>query len=278
MYFNNKQLKGLTNIVDLFHVKFILENAGVDALTTVERKMLQTSGINLAEYKNKRTPVEESYLFGRAQSSVRNNKTFNRLDLKQFRQFMAENPELFKLTAADRDAVKLAKQAFANDIRRLAGDIKADYQQKLIEVSKVVTPTTSKKKILSTIAGALATNTKKYSSRFELISSYRCHETFQDGIAHEIFDRLGPNAKVYFSVHKDACLVCKKLFLKKNGEPKIFLLSTLIKNGSNIGRPNNKKLPSIGPVHPRCRCKLNMIPKGKVKFSTKQNMYIRVFS
>lgn len=277
MHFTTAQIQRSTNIVDLFHSRFILEQAGVEALTPAERKALQASGVNLAEYKTKRTPVEEAYWFGHAESSVRNKRGFNRMDLKQFRQFMDENSALFKPTKEDRAALKLAKQAFANDIRRLAGDVKSDLHHTLLEVEKTIEPKTSKKRVLSTIAAKLAENTNKYSGRMELISSYRMHGTFQDGITQEIMQRLGPNAKVYFSVHPDACPVCKKLYLKKTGEPKVFLLHTVVANGSNIGKTNAEKKPSIQPVHPRCRCKLNMLPKGKVKWSMKQNHYIRVF-
>jgi hypothetical protein len=192
---------------------------------------------------------------------------------------MDENPALFKPTREDLANIKLAKQQAAADIRNLANTIKHDLQQQLTEISKTTTTKTPKKQILKTISTTLAENTKKYAGRFELISSYRMHEAFQTGITAELLERIGPNCKVYFSVHHDACTNCIKLFLKngRGSQPRIFLLSTLIKNGSNIGRKSNKLLPTISPIHPRCRCKLNMVPKGKVKWSQRQNHYIRIF-
>lgn len=275
MYFTTKQISGLSNTVDLFHSKYILENIGLSVLTRAERTALEVSGVDLASYKGKRTPVDESYWFGKAQSSARNKCDLNRLDLKQFRQFMAENPALFKPTRDDLKNIKLAKQQAAADIRNLANTIKHDLQQTLTEISK--TPDLSKKAVLKTISTTLGENTKKYSGRFELISSYRLHATFQDGIAAELLQRLGPNAKVFFRVHPDACPICKRLYLKANGEPKVFLLSTILKNGSNIGKKPKQMLPSRYPVHPNCRCRLSMLPRGKVKFSVKQNSYIRQF-
>jgi hypothetical protein len=279
MYFSNKQVSPLLTTVDLFHSQYILENVGLSALSRAERVLLQNNGVDLASYKGKRTPVEEAYFFGKSESSARNKKDLNRLDLKQFRQFMAENPELFKPTRDDLQNIKLAKQQTAADIRNLANTIKHDLQQTLVEVSKTTDAKTPKKAIINTITGHLAESTKKASSRFQLISSYRMHATFQDGIAAEILHRLGPNAKVYFSVHPQACDKCVKLYLKhgRGSQSKIFLLGTILKNGSNIGRKPNQLLPSRYPVHPNCRCKMNLLPKGKVNWSTRQNHYVRVF-
>lgn len=277
MRITNKNISGLQSTVDLYHSRFILEQAGPEALSPSEKKILQASGVDLTKYKGKRTPVEEAFLFGRAESSARNNKLFNRLDLKAFRKLLDENQELTKLTREDKAAIKLAKQSFANDIRRLAGDIKSDLHQTLLDVNKTM-PKTSKKQVLGKIAGILGGNTKRYSGRIELISSYRMHETFQEGITQDILKRLGPNAKCYFSVHTDACPICKKLYLKPDGQPRIFLLRTIINNGSNIGKTNKEKRPSVGPIHPRCRCKMNMLPKGKIKFSQRQGHYIRTFN
>src|SRR5579872_6550423 len=232
--FNIQQIQRSTSqTVDLFHARYILEYVGVEVLTPTEKKLLQADKVDLSKYKGRRTQIEESYLFGRSESSVRNKKDFNRLDLKQFRAFMDENPDLFKLTREDRAAIKLAKQAFANDVRRLAGDIKHDVQQNVIEASKIKG---TKRQVLSTISTKLAENTKRYSGRIELITGYRAHEIFQEGIAQEILQRLGENAKVYFSVHVDGCIHCKRVYLKPNGEPRIFYLKTLIRNGNNIGR------------------------------------------
>jgi hypothetical protein len=277
MLLTTKNIHGLQEIVGRFHAQFILEQAGPEVLTPAERKLLQTNGVDLAKYKGKRTPVEEAFIFGKHESSARNKKDFNRLDLKAFRKLLDENPELSKLTREDKAALKLAKQSFANDVRRLAGDIKSDLHHTLLEVSKTVEPKTSKKRVLNTIAAALAENTKRYSGRMELISGYRLHETFQSGISNEILQRLGPNAKVYFSLHPEACPYCRKTYLKKNGLPKIFLLSALIKNGSNIGRKAKEYLPSISPLHPKCRCRLVMLPRGEYKWSERQRHYIRLF-
>ncbi len=58
------------------------------------------------------------------------------------------------------------------------------------------------------------------------------------------------DTKVFRRPRPDACPKCKKLFLDKNGIPKIFKLGELIANGSNVGR--KEWLPVVDSVHPNC--------------------------
>ena len=45
-------------------------------------------------------------------------------------------------------------------------------------------------------------------------------------------------------------------------KPRIFLLSELEANGTNVGRKRRDWLPTVGAVHPWCREILLDIPKG----------------
>lgn len=42
--------------------------------------------------------------------------------------------------------------------------------------------------------------------------------------------------------------------------PKVFKLSELISNGTNIGRKVNEWKPTVGSTHPWCRCLLRYLP------------------
>lgn len=282
MIFNNQQISSLQKSVEFHHTLFILQNIGTDILTSADRKLLRQNDIDLSTFKNKIDSVTYSYMFGKLESSVRDRSTLKKLNLEQYKEFITSNPDKFKLTKEDKQNIHTAKMQFYNDIKRLSGDIKSDLQQSLIEINNTFKQKTKSatKQILRTFGKTLAENTKRYSARFEVISGYNMHSSYQQGIAGELLARLGPNAKVYFTTHPDCCPYCAKTYLRngRGSQPRIFYLKTVIANGSNIGRKAKQYRASLQPLHPRCRCKMNMLPRGKIKWSPRQNRYIRDFS
>lgn len=104
------------------------------------------------------------------------------------------------------------------------------------------------------------------------------------GRAMVYLKKYGPDVKVIKVPFPDACDVCNLLYLDESGKPRVFTLSELMANGSNgdewldpeIGEYRNKRasrirydkksgkfdggdgglMPTIGPIHPWCRCVL----------------------
>lgn len=59
------------------------------------------------------------------------------------------------------------------------------------------------------------------------------------------------------------CKHCKRLHLGPDGQPRIFKLSTLMKNGAtNFGRKAADWKAVTGSVHPHCQCQMVRIPVG----------------
>jgi hypothetical protein len=89
-------------------------------------------------------------------------------------------------------------------------------------------------------------------------------------LAHRSPDR---DPRVFKRSHPDACPFCKLLYLKPDGvTPRVFKLSELLANGSNVGRRAGRPMLSgrsrtqwkavVGAVHPFCRCSLQVLPTG----------------
>jgi hypothetical protein len=55
------------------------------------------------------------------------------------------------------------------------------------------------------------------------------------------------------------CKSCRNAYLNKDGSPKIFRLSELEANGSNIGLKPNEWKPTLGQLHLNCRCILQYV-------------------
>lgn len=82
-----------------------------------------------------------------------------------------------------------------------------------------------------------------------------------EGAAIEALEVFGPQAKVARVPDVTACPDCRRLFLD-GGTPKVFLVSTLVDNGTNAGRKAKDWKPTLWPVHPNCRCSVQVVPPG----------------
>lgn len=71
----------------------------------------------------------------------------------------------------------------------------------------------------------------------------------------------GANTEVYIKPAPDACSKCKQLYLERDGiTPRVFSLAELLSNGNNNGKKQADWTASIPPLHPNCRCTLNVKP------------------
>ena len=82
-----------------------------------------------------------------------------------------------------------------------------------------------------------------------------------EGAAIEALNVFGEGAQVARVPDVTACPDCRRLFLA-DGVPIVFLVSTLIDNGTNAGKKAVDWEPTIWPVHPNCRCGVQVVPPG----------------
>ena len=97
------------------------------------------------------------------------------------------------------------------------------------------------------------------------------HSAYDEGRAMSIMREYGNDALVYKLPKEEACESCVELFMIGD-VPRIFKLSQLMANGSNIGVPKKEWKATVGPVHPHCRCGLNRVPQG-YKWNPKTKMF-----
>ncbi|WCS68008.1 hypothetical protein Goe26_00960 [Bacillus phage vB_BsuM-Goe26] len=61
----------------------------------------------------------------------------------------------------------------------------------------------------------------------------------------------------------DACSHCKRLYLEPDMiTPKLFRLSELVNNGTNVGKKVAEWKPITGTTHPNCSCPIAVMPDG----------------
>ena len=94
---------------------------------------------------------------------------------------------------------------------------------------------------------------------FERIADTELQTVHNEGKVNQALELDGEAALVARVTESGACEACRKIFIDPlTGAPRIWKLTTLISNGTNVGRARRDWLPTVYPVHPRCRC--DMIP------------------
>lgn len=101
-------------------------------------------------------------------------------------------------------------------------------------------------------------------------------------LAHRDPDR---DPRVFKRPRPDACAFCRLLYLKPDGvTPRVFKLSTLLGNGTNVGRRAGRPTRSgrsrtelravVGAVHPFCGCELFALADGMGFDASGQMVYV----
>lgn len=197
--------------------------------------------------------------------SESNKATFE--DIKHY----FEHGHHIPLTASERSAIDSIKRQYLGDIRANNGRVFKDINSVIdkhdknnrVAYEKVIRDEVEKsvlmKKTSEAIARDLAKKTGDWSRNFKRIVDYISHQAFDEGRAAMIQERYGDDALVYKDVYEGACRYCIRAYLTAGigSEPKIFKLSTLKSNGTNIGRKPDEYKPVIGNHHPSCRCTLS---------------------
>jgi len=207
---------------------------------------------------------------------------------------LVETADYVPLTAIQEESLLFAQQHVYNDLKAQGNQVAKDltrefettstiYKDHLEKVTKEeLDKWLDEGDLFSSLDERIEERMKNWKYRFEMISEYAIQSLFQRGVADHLQELYGVDVKVYFIVHPDACVNCKNIFLEKGGKPRIFKLSTILANGSNIGRKVKEWLATIDPIHPHCRCTMMKLPYRAIwnpainRYETsKKSSYIR---
>lgn len=160
------------------------------------------------------------------------------------------------LTETEARAWLAAKQRAADLLTNASTELKADVRAL---VAEAIEKQWSWQELEQVLSARFAESKRKWAT----VARTELQMAFNEGVAAHAEDAYGDSARIAFLPEPDACDTCKSLFLDKNGKPKVFLVSQLRENGSNVGRKKADKVPTIGPPHPNCRCRPVSLPPGK---------------
>lgn len=121
------------------------------------------------------------------------------------------------------------------------------------------------------VAHSLIDSFKSSERNWHRVATNELHAARQKGMVMSIVQKEdiyrnseGVGGDVAVQPNPSACDDCKKMYLGKDGNPKIFKLKELLANeGSNYKRPwRENARPVIPPLHPNCYCVLRYIFPG----------------
>ena len=273
MIFTPHQIEELMKVIDKYHILFTAQHVGFDILQPNDKALLRAHGIDVDQLKNN-SQVEHAFKFGLLSYSL-SQPAAKKLDYSGFKQFL-DSGKFIPLNTREKDALEALKTHSYSDITGLGNKIKGALNQVHIEADqkqrakyeKIIQDTAEETLInrgsVRDMVSSLGHQTEDWSRDFGRISDFVLHSAFDQGRAAGIEREKGKDALVYKDVYAGACKHCIQQFLTAGlgSQPKIFKLSQLQANGTNVGKKVNNWLPVIGPLHPWCRCTLADVPEG----------------
>lgn len=265
------QIQELTKIIEKKHLVFISHTLGSNILSKDDINLLKGYGVDVAKLSKYGT-VDEAFRFGILADALGSKKA-KKMSYNQFKKHLSSG-EFIPLTKAEQIALDHVKIRMYGDVKGLGNRISSDFKNIAIESSKkkrkhyenilreTITEGVEKRKTVREIASDLGHKTKDWARDFDRIADYVLHEAFDTGKAISIQKQYGDEAYVHKQVYPGACEHCVRLYLTAGigSKPKIFKVSTLIGNGTNIGLKQADWKPVLGSTHPWCRCETFYLP------------------
>lgn len=277
MLFTKDEIQALTNIVDVHIVTLIAQMMGRECLTVEDLELLKIAGIKIDQLLINLPPYKQAWLFGRL-TALLSDKQAKTITSNDFQKYLKEG-QFGHITHIEKEEYSIAQKATYEHIKGLGSkmtnalvqDISQQEMDRILlvrkeregvlkeEIAEGILNRDSIKKITSNVGNRMGTWNKDWSRIVET----ECQGINQLGRAQVIADQHGIETRVFKQVFPGACKHCIALYLTGGigSQPKIFTLSQLIQNGSNVGRKQKDWKAVIGYVHPYCRCELKHIPK-----------------
>lgn len=261
-----ENMQKIFEIIQKNNLTFVCNYLGTDFLYPQDIELLKKYDIDPHKLYN---PISDkltsSFHLGMLSEALGLKEAMN-WSMEELEEYLKTNP----LTLSHRQKFVLngVKSQSFGDIKGLGGRIFHD-------VNSILTSNTRKNQerfiqneieqgvldgeTVRGIANEISSKTGDWSRNFDRIVEYVSNTAYQEGKAEWLQSVHSDDVWVWKRVYESACKHCIALYLTKGfgSEPRLFKLSVLRANGTNIGRPVEKWRAVVGSTHPHCRCSLN---------------------
>lgn len=274
--FTQKQIQSLLDIIETYHLDFIGRELGSSSLSSYELEVLKNYGIDIEKYPEL-SKLDHTYVLGLLSQSL-DVAQFEKLTYKDLKRFI-QSDQFVPLSQYEKDVLDMIRTQSYSDIkglgRRIANEVETglieEQKKRRLEYEKIIRDEAKRavyyKESVRQLASRIGNRTDDWAKDLVRISSYIIHDAYEHGKAAGIIRsyKEGEETLVYKQVLPGACKHCISNYLEGDeigSKPKIFTLGDLMSNGSNIGRKVAEYKPTLGPLHPHCRCEMFMVPKN----------------
>ena len=246
---------------------YIGVNLGEAVLTEVDRALLTSLGLNLIGLGGLFPPYYKMYLLGRL-TQVIGDYNSGRLAYSDFEEYLRRE-QYQPLTPFEEIQYTLARQATYHHLKNLEHRVHQDVETSITEeltrseyeniFKEELAEGVKERKSVTNIISDIGHRTQDWSKDLGRIVDTEMNNIFQRGRVVEIMrQNPGSDPLVYKDVYVGACRHCIALYLTDGlgSASRLFKLSVLVANGSNIGRKVKDWRATVDGVHPFCRCLL----------------------
>jgi hypothetical protein len=254
---------------------YITANLGEAVLSEADHTLLDSFGISTKAFEGSMPPYYKMFLLGRL-TQVLGDYNSSRLSYDDFDMFI-QKEQYQPLTSFEEIQYMLARQATYSHLKNLDNRIRTDVETGITStltrteyesiVKEEIESGVKNRKAIGSIISDIGHRTGDWKKDLGRIVDTEMNNIFQQGRAMEIAKKYpGQDPKVYKDVYEGACRHCISLYLTGGlgSAPRVFTLSELAANGTNIGRNVKDWRAVIGTMHPWCRCTLRSLPNDMI--------------
>jgi len=272
--FSKIEVQELLNIISKNSLFFIASQLGKHLLLPDDKLFLEKQGIDLSKIKTIHTPIEQAYLFGHV-STLLDNNIVKKMTFKDFKKYLTSDKWL-PLIEKERATLTAVENFAYNEIKGLGnryvqklGNTVIEVDEKLELSRKAAIKDKAKEAVFKRenkqwLSSELRRTTEDWERDWSRTADYIMSSAYSKGGIAAAKKRDGEESKVWMWVYPQACKYCIAAYLTNGigSRPRVFLVSELERNGTNIGRKADEVKAVIPPMHPWCRCTVQSYDSG----------------
>lgn len=261
MLITPEQLQEIRQIVADHHEALIADVLGREAVTPEQLRRLVDQGLITEEGDQPVDLAVDPYVLGQLLALAEQKRAAN-WSVEQLHAHLRKNP--LPLTETELQAMRMARERAGQYLRGLGNRVQTDVQAVLVEadahlrerlrseVRSATAQAIARRETARELRSELGWRTGDWTRDWDRIARTEQQAALREGQADALRRRYGPDVLVARIPMPDACAHCRELHLGPDGQPRIFPLSVLTRNGTNVGRKVAEWRSTVGPVHPHC--------------------------
>lgn len=274
MIFTSKQIEELLKVIGYQTILFGVEFLGKDPLEPDDEELLDEFDVDLDVIEEK-SYVETAYKFGILSKAIGDTESKN-MKYNDFKGWIQKGGYI-PLTEQEQSTVSYLKRKSFSHLKNLGHKIGSDVQNILLDqenkqrlktqklIRRELVSAVRDRKTFQEIMLNLGHKTDDWQRDWGRIVETELNSAYQEGRADDIQKNSESDDPLVFKhVRNTACRHCIQLYLTEGlgSKPKLFKLSVLRENGSNIGRKQQDWKAVVESTHPWCYCELDEASEG----------------